>query len=295
MIRRIQITAIALALCLSGAVAVAAQPRRSPAGPPSGDYQLVWSDEFDGEKNTAPDSDKWVEQDPGKRRDAVNVPEAAQLDGRGHLVIKTWSQGAGQDRQHFTGMVSTRGKFEQTFGYWEARIDFDTRPGMWSAFWVMSPQMGKHPGDPEKSGIEIDVIEHRVFNAQQKNIADIAQFAVHWDGYGASHKNKGKEVKAPNLQRGFHIFALEWTPTELIFYVDGKERWRFNEAASHRPQYVILSSEVKDKGWAGDVPKRGYGDKATSKTRMVVDYVRVYAKKKKDPNESPPSVEKSSK
>ncbi len=45
---------------------------------------------------------------------------------------------------------------------------------------------------------------------------------------------------------------------------------------SRRPQYIILSSEVHDRSWAGTVPAEGYGSLETSRTKMVVDYVRFY-------------------
>jgi len=45
---------------------------------------------------------------------------------------------------------------------------------------------------------------------------------------------------------------------------------------SHRSQYLILSSEVRNGGWAGSVPAGGYGSRLASTTRMTVDYVRSY-------------------
>jgi len=40
---------------------------------------------------------------------------------------------------------------------------------------------------------------------------------------------------------------------------------------------MILSSEVRDGNWAGNVPAGGYGSMASTVTNMQVDYVRVYA------------------
>jgi hypothetical protein len=45
---------------------------------------------------------------------------------------------------------------------------------------------------------------------------------------------------------------------------------------SQRSQYLILSSEVRSNHWAGDIPVGGYGDHASSTTKMNVDYVRSY-------------------
>jgi hypothetical protein len=51
-----------------------------------------------------------------------------------------------------------------------------------------------------------------------------------------------------------------------------------NGPISKAPEFLILSSEVKDKDWAGTIPPGGFGRRASSRTRMLVDYVRYYAR-----------------
>src|SRR5262249_31658613 len=92
-------------------------------------YTLTPPGELDG---TARDTSPWDYGLSGPRRDAVNTPDAIHLDGDGHLVIDTWTAA---DGTNYTGMIGTQGRFEQRYGYFEARIDFDGAPGMWSAFW----------------------------------------------------------------------------------------------------------------------------------------------------------------
>ena len=55
------------------------------------------------------------------------------LDGKGHLVIKTFKEGD----KVIDGCITTQGKFEHRFGYYVARIQFQKQPGHWSAFWMM--------------------------------------------------------------------------------------------------------------------------------------------------------------
>jgi hypothetical protein len=43
---------------------------------------------------------------------------------------------------------------------------------------------------------------------------------------------------------------------------------------------VILSTEIEDFGWAGDIPAGGYGTFAETKNIMYVDYIRIFQKKK---------------
>jgi beta-glucanase (GH16 family) len=247
---------LAVLTCLSGL-----------AAPPAG-YHLEWADEFDG---TSLDLTKWQHRGLGPRRTGENVTNTVAVGG-GFLTLTTYTANG----KHYTGMIGTEGRFERTFGYYEARIRFEDSPGMWSAFWSQTPSMGSHIGDPGQGGIEIDILEHRVSDQPGKNIGDTIQHALHWDGYGPEHKTHAKLTDRLGLDRGFHLYGFEWTPTENRFYVDGKLTWATGPV-SKRPQYLILSTEVEDKGWAGTIPAGGYGDLATSKTRMIVDYVRYYA------------------
>lgn len=263
---------VTLVALLAGAATKQTPPPR-PTFLQHDDYALAWYDEFDGPADTPPNPSKWAPLHLGPRRDALNVEEAARLDGHGHLLITTArherptpppanSQPAGPE--YHTGMISTRGKFEPTFGYFECRYRVQTQPGHWSAFWLQSPAMGQHIGDPAKAGAEIDIIEYLATPKYQ----DRSLHTIHWDGYGKDHKSKHINKPLPGLGEGFHTFGLEWTPDEYIFYVDGQETGRTKEAVSHCGEYLILSLEVGK--WADDIAAAKLPDS------MVVDYVRVW-------------------
>jgi hypothetical protein len=62
---------------------------------PDRNYELVWSDEFDGDSGTAPNAAKWA-YDLGTGQNGwgnnelqtyTNKPENISLDGKGHLAI----------------------------------------------------------------------------------------------------------------------------------------------------------------------------------------------------------------
>lgn len=236
------------------------------AAPPEG-YRLAWADEFDGEEL---DASKWDHRGLGKRRDAINDKDAVTVRD-GVLTITTWTE----DGMHHTGMIATADKFESAFGYYEARIRFEDSPGMWSAWWSQTPTMGQHIGDPARAGMEIDILEHRVLDKSGRNLAGKVQHTLHWDGYGKDHQSAGKLTDDFALGEGWHVYGLEWTPEEYHFYVDGKLTWT-SGPVSGRPQFQILSSEVHDGRWAGTVPEGGYGSRAASRTKFLVDYVRFY-------------------
>ena len=94
-------------------------------------------------------------------------------------------------------------------------------------------------------------------------------FVHFWDGYGKEHRSAGKVSRVQNLMESFHDYSLLWTPTEYVFYVDGKETWRTKAGGVCQVLlYIKLSDEVGD--WAGDIKKVKLPDE------FLVDYVRVY-------------------
>ncbi len=241
------------------------------ATPPPG-YYLVWQDEFN---STSLDGTKWEYWLPGRRRDAVNVTNAVSLDGS-NLVITTYTS----NHVHYTGMVATRNKFHSRFGYWESRLRWSDTNGMWSAFWMQSPEMIARFPEPRLSGSEIDIAEHRYLDKLATNIANQIQVNIHWNGYGRSSRSSSSGNAASNLADGFHTYGFLWTPDSYSFLVDNSKVYDGGRAPiCHSTEWVIFSSEVDDTStlWAGHIPPDGYGSLADSTTKLTVDYVRYYA------------------
>lgn len=234
-------------------------------------YQLVFHDEFNAGKL---DTATWGFHNLGKRRSAVNIKKACMVNKNGELEIRNWTEVNGKDTVHHAGMVETRKNFR--YGYYEARIKFDMEPGSWGAFWIMYNNFQKaftEKDHPEETGTEIDIIEfipkHNGYGVHN----------LHWNGYGEFHKTLGSgELKHGQL-KGYYIYSLLWTPEGYTFYIDGQKTWSTTSAVSGAPEYVILSTEIEDRGWAGDIPKEGYGSFGTTKNKMTVDYIRIYQRK----------------
>ncbi|HWC58401.1 MAG TPA: glycoside hydrolase family 16 protein [Verrucomicrobiae bacterium] len=241
------------------------------ATPPAG-YYLVWSDEFN---STVLDRTKWDYWLPGPRRNAVNVTNAILLDGS-NLVITTYTS----NKVHYTGFVATDETFRSRYGYWESRIRWGDTNGMWSAFWLQSPEMVTRAPDPKLSGSEIDIAEHRFLDKDEKNIANKIQVNIHWDGYGRNSHSAGSGNIGSNLANDFHTYGFLSTPDSYSFLIDDSKVYGGGRAPiSHSTEWAILSSEVDDTStlWAGHIPTNGYGGLGDSTTRMTVDYVRYYA------------------
>ena len=74
-----------------------------------------------------------------------------------------------------------------------------------------------------------------------------------------------------NLAKEYHLYGLEWTPSELIFFHDGKEIRRVKNEFCHSPSPVLLSLAIMT--WAGPITP------AIDGSTMTVDHVRVYQRK----------------
>ena len=84
--------------------------------------------------------------------------------------------------------------------------------------------------------------------------------------------------KMPNAEADYHVYAVEWTPEALTFFVDGQsfftckndgtgvDSWPFDA-----PQYLILNLAIGG-AWGG---QRGVDPNAFPQ-QYLIDYVRVY-------------------
>ena len=247
------------------------------------DAQILFSDEFEGESlditkwNLCPE---WDRQGRSSWRDNM-----VSING-GLLHLKFMRDtGLGKtksskkslaDNWIRSGAIRTQTKngrtlFENAYGYYEAKIKFPVVRGTWGAFWLMSTTQWITT-DEGKDGTEIDIVESINNNRGRYNAA------MHWNGYSDKLKSVSSgDIALPvNIYDGeFHIFALDWSPSEYVFYVDGKIFWRSdgsaqfkNSGINQNPNYIKLSVEGAE--WAGNLPED------FTEAEMLVDYVRVY-------------------
>ena len=222
-------------------------------------YELTFSDDFDGTKL---DPKKWELCPEWQRQDVGGYWDDGMTEVKdGRLIL---SAGLREDGTPVSGAVRSKGKFAQCRGYFEASVQLQKASGFWGAFWLMDPGMKDEDGRGAEDGAEIDVMESfDVFSGRINH-------AIHWDGYGAHHKSVSQEVCDPALYEGFHLYALEWTEEEYIFFVDGKETFRTKSPGMcENALYLKLTTEFG--AWASPILKEQLPD------CMVVDYVRAYS------------------
>ena len=254
--------------------------KHSPKPKPQSKWVLTWSDEFNGPDGSPADSQKWTYETGGKgwgNNELEYYTEGTHNAHQEHgsLVIEAiaepYTGSDGIKRDYTSARLNTKGKFSQAYGRFEARIKMPEGQGMWPAFWML----GDNIGDVHWPGCgEIDIVE----NLGRE--PSIAHGTIHGPGYSGSH-GIGSAFTLPEDQQfseDFHIFAVEWEPQEIRFYVDN------NLYATRRPSdlprgahwvydhpfFIILNLAVGGY-WPGNP------DKSTEfPQRMYVDYVRVY-------------------
>ena len=223
-------------------------------------YALSWSDEFNGSKL---DTTKWIDSYPDNNRTHSNGEQQYYAtDGYavsdGVLKLKAQKRTMG-GMPYTSGMIASYGKFAQKYGWFEIRMKFPKGKGMWPAFWLLPETKAWPP--------EIDILE--ILGHEPNKV----YLTNHWKPVDGVHDGKGDSYTGPDFSADFHTFALEWTPTELVWYVDSKERYRTDRHIPQEPMYVIANLAV-----GGDWP--GLPDAATVfPASMDIDYIRVYQKR----------------
>jgi beta-glucanase (GH16 family) len=246
-----------------------------PEPPVVGDWKLTFNDEFDGPAGSAPDPANWVHDVGGNgwgnQQLEFNTAERAnsRLDGDGHLVISTLRQRFGNN-DYTSARLRSEGRFEHGYGRFEASIKLPTGAGLWPAFWLLSTEHDT-VGWPECG--ELDIMELR------GSEPGVVHGSAHGPGYsGANPKTNKYQLGADrSFADGFHTFALEWSPGEVHWFVDGKHFHAIRQAEMPREHRWVFDGEmflilnVAVGGWFG-----GDVDDSVFPQTMEVDYVRVY-------------------
>ncbi len=297
-----------LVLGIGSVVIVACAFSGQQAAEPNPDeWKLTWNDEFEGKEI---DRSKWdFDLGNGFFNYDANVwiggwgnnelqyytrePENAFVkDGMLHIrAVKESYNGSG----YTSARLKSRKRdgsplFNKKYGRFEFRAKLPTGQGVWPALWML-PQDEKYGGWPASG--EIDVLE--VKGQEPTKVLGTLHFGSRWP----ANTLAGKDYVLPRegTIADFHIYALEWEPGEIRWYVDGQLSstqsfwWSCgkgdgvkgtnpaNEADLNpwpapfdQPFYLVMNVAV-----GGQFV--GNPDKTTVfPVEMLVDYVRVYDK-----------------
>ncbi len=181
---------------------------------PERNFELVWSDEFEGDSGTAPNAAKWT-YDLGTGQNGwgnnelqtyTQSPKNVCLDGSGNLVITALKDLSGN---YTSARVKTEGLFAQQYGRIEARIKTPTGSGIWPAFWMLGNNID-NVGWPQCG--EIDIME------QKGKYSNITYGSIHGPGYSG-----GQAVTTPyalendRFDSDFNLYAVEWSENQIYY------------------------------------------------------------------------------
>lgn len=252
-----------------------------------------WSPEFeDTFSGTTLDASVWNDQKREHEseyapRTCARTDPAARRVGEGvlHLGVAADPARAGLPCNYVskdvpgtsTYMLNSQVATEYTrsfrHGIVAARIKPQRAKGMHSGFWMLPNGTTYVDGDPA-GGTEIDVME---FFGENGRGTEAIGSHVHYYEPGWQKVSLGEFFPSTRRSLGkgrdwweeFHVYSVEWTPTEYIFRIDGREYYREAKAVSQVPQYLVLSNLTSDYELDELTPDE-FGDTAQ------VDWVRVF-------------------
>jgi beta-glucanase (GH16 family) len=188
-------------------------------------------------------------------------------------ALREHYQGAdGLAREYTSARLKTQGRFEQMYGRFEARLQLPRGQGLWPAFWMMGANLNA-VGWPQAG--ELDIME---------NIGKepaIVHGTIHGPGYSGADSISGAYTLPGGaaVADAFHVFAMEWEPAVIRFYVDDTlfatrtpadlkpgQAWVFDH-----PFFLLLNVAVGG-SWPGNPDAT-----TVFPQTMRVDYVRVYS------------------
>ena len=237
-----------------------------PAGPTpmptgvAGDWTLEFDDEFSG---TSLDTAKWSTGWGGgsgitppvndSEDDCYDPAQVAEGGGALSLTLIRKSENCGISAQYATGLISTDGKFNFTYGFIQARVWLPGAPGNpdyvanWPGVWTDGqnwPQDG-----------EIDIAEGISGNecAFFHNGATVNQ---------ALSPGGGNGCPGGIYTEGWHTFAANWEPGIITWYYDGVDIGSVTSGVTSAPMFLILDYDAQPPVRAPDT--------------MKVDYIRVW-------------------
>jgi len=233
---------------------------------------LVEADEF--ETDGAPNSDMWS-YDIGTGIEGWGNEELQYYTDRPENVIVqdgmlkiTARKEAYMGSAYTSARITTKGKVDQKYGRFEARIKLPWGRGLWPAFWLLGSNI-EEVGWPQCG--EIDIMEYRGQEPTKMH------GSVHGPGYSALDAiTKSYELSNDRFDTGFHVFGIEWGPDYINYYVDDVLYNQITpsdvtgEWVYDHPFYIILNVAVG--GTFVGFPN----DETEFPQTMLVDYVRIY-------------------
>jgi beta-glucanase (GH16 family) len=230
--------------------------------------KLIWEENFDGTElnetiwnyelgNGCPDICGWGNNEKQIYTNSNHTISNGLLS----IEIK-------KENENYTSTrITTAKKKEFQYGRIEARAKLPVGQGIWPAFWMLGSNI-KQIGWP-KCG-EIDILEY------VGREPHVAYTSLHTQD---SHGNtiNTKKTTVPNIEEGFHLYAIDWTKDKIVFLIDNKEVYTFqpepkneNTWPFNQPFYIIVNAAVGGNFGGHEI------DQSIFPQKFEIDYIKVY-------------------
>lgn len=240
-------------------------------------YQLVWHDEFN--QGDTPGSD-WTHevQGPGWVNNELQTYVNGEVEGKrvtelidGKLNIHCF-KGSGDNI--YSARLYAKVSQGWLYGYFESRIMLPKGKGTWPAFWMM-PVNNDFGSNPWPNCGEIDIMEEVGADP------NIVSSSIHCEAYNhtiGTQKTASKDIG--NAESEFHIYACEWTPDFIRFFVDGQELLTFHNEGTGKDKWPFTYAfyPILNLAWGGSWGGYKGVDESALPVTMRVDYVRIFQK-----------------
>ncbi len=171
------------------------------------------------------------------------------------------------DNKYTSTRITTKGKKEFQYGRFEARAKLPVGHGIWPAFWMLGSNIDQ-VGWPMCG--EIDILE---YVGKEPNMVFTSLHTQ--DSHGNTINTK--KTKIESIEEGFHLYAIEWTPDKIEFFVDAKLVYTFQPELKtqavwpyNQPFYFIINMAI---GGNFGGPKV---DDAIFPQKFYIDYIKVF-------------------
>ncbi len=246
-------------------------------------YNLVWSDEFDG--NGAVNNLKWFHQTQlpngvgwynGELQHYTNsAVNSFTNNGLLNIVAKRESlTNQGQTKQFTSARLNS--KFAFKYGRAEIRAKLPIGAGTWPAIWMLGKNINEpggfwnatHGTTNWPACGEIDIMEH--WGTNQNVVSSALHFPVNGNLNVGQYITNAQNIAG--ISNDFHIYAVDWNAQRIIFSVDGINHFTYNPAIKNQytwpfdaEQYLLLNVAIEPSVTASFM-----------QSAMEIDYVRVY-------------------
>lgn len=242
--------------------------------PYDGQWTLAYEENFDSSVASAAftDNSAWTVAEQGlnwNNEDQAYVKSGVTMED-GKLVLtarkESWTglsmrvdnPNVTVTRNYTSGELNS--SLSWTYGRFEARMKIPRTKGILSAFWMTPVDKSWPP--------EIDIME--ILGSDTAMV----HFTNHY-GTSSSHQMKSGNYRgSSDFADDFHVYAVEWEPDAIRWYVDDELRFTSTEGVPDKA-FILRFSLPVGPDWEGDPDPA-----SVFPQRLEVDWVRVYQKSK---------------